>query len=594
MYNKKQIKQKAITLAVTSVLGTSYMLKTDSAQAMKALKAIGHSIKKAVTQEDKKRMQQQQQLENEIATLMRNKLCGFGLTKEQEDKLVSNLEIVKISNGNVKAKYNNKIEIVNPVSSLIIHYDKEGKFVSLLKWINLHIPEAFNVDNITTTLFRAIEEGDTSYTKDAKWGNKKKQRATAMCKHLLVYNPDLSKKCECKIKRKPYTFTALEYAQAVGLPEVVEMILDKSGDKQYLLYNAICSGNPEKVKKAISEGANVSELVYGTDLENYNPVSLALIKKDISMADFLIQNGSKVPKLDVALINRSAEMFDYLIQKGAKLSENSSPIELIFKSFGNQKWSFWTDQNNIKFLEKMIQDERINITWKEDYNEFFNRTLMYTSKVIRDFYFEHCEEVPDSALVDVCSSDDIPESQKIEIVEFLLNKGCNSIDGSGLCSRPIRYACEHHQFDLAKLLIKHGAKLGILSEDSYSVLSYTISDSLVTYRGLDLRPDKAWVEFIKFLVNDCKVSANGPHFHGQGLIFAFLKYIVHEGDKLTETEINNMLEVANFLIQKGMNVNAVNNRGETLLEEINRYRYTTVGMALIDLFVQNGAKRYLD
>lgn len=592
MYSKNKIKRKAIVLTTCSILGVNLMVNKDSAQAMKKLKAIGNSIKKAVTQEDKKRMQQQQQLENEIARLMHNKLHRNNLTKEQETKLVSNIEIVKISNGNVKSKYNNeKIKIVNPVSILITHYNKEDKFVSLLEWINLHIPEAFNIDNITTALFEAIKEGDASYTKDKKL---KKQKAIAMCKHLLVYNPDLTQKRKCRIKIESYTFTALEYAQAVGLPEVVEMILDKSGDKQYLLYNAICSGNLEEVKKAISEGANINELVHGTDLENYNPVYLALIKKDIAMADFLIQNGSKVPKLDVALINRSAEMFDYLIQKGAKLSENASPIELIFKDFGNQKWSFWKDQNNIKFLEKMIQDERINITWKEDYNEFFNRTLMYTSKVIRDFYFEHCEEVPDSALVDVCSSDDIPESQKIEIVEFLLNKGCNSIDGSGLCSRPIRYACEHHQFDLAKLLIKHGAKLGILSEDSYSVLSYTISDSLVTCRGLDLRPDKAWVEFIKFLVNDCKVSANGPHFHGQGLIFAFLKYIVHEGDKLTETEINNMLEVANFLIQKGMNVNAVNNRGETLLEEINRYRYTTVGMVLIDLFVQNGAKRYLD
>ena len=385
----------------------------------------------------------------------------------------------------------------------------------------------------------------------------------------------------------------MEYAQAVGLPEVVEMILDKSGDKQYLLYNAICSGNPEEVKKAISEGANVSELVYGTDLENYNPVSLALIKKDISMADFLIQNGSKVPKLDIALVNRSAEMFDYLIQKGAKLSENSSPIELIFKSFGNQKWSFWTDQNNIKFLEKMIQDERMNITWKEDYNEFFNRTLMYTSKVIRDFYFEHCEEVPDSALVGVCSDFDMKESQKIEIVELLLNKGCN-VDGTDQCNRPIYDACEYHQFNLAKVLIKRGAKLGITSERRISVLSNTISCGLWTRSGhICGRPDKAWVEFIKFLVNDCKVSTSGPHFYGKGLVFAFLKYIVHDGDELTETETNNMLEVANFLIQKGMNVNAINDEGETLLEECNKYRHV-VGMALVDLFVQNGAKRYLD
>ena len=161
----------------------------------------------------------------------------------------------------------------------------------MLEWINLHIPEAFNVDNITTALFEAIKEGDASYTKDKKLKKQKKQKAIAMCKHLLVYNPDLTQKRKCEIKIEPHTFTALEYAQAVGLPEVVEMILDKSGDKQYLLYNAICSENPEEVKKAISEGANINESVYGTDLENYNPVNLALMKKNIAMANFLIQNG---------------------------------------------------------------------------------------------------------------------------------------------------------------------------------------------------------------------------------------------------------------------------------------------------------------
>ena len=74
MHNKKQIKQKALALAVTSVMSASFMINNDSAQAMKKLKVIGNSIKKAVTQEDKKQMQQQKQLENEIAKLMYNRL----------------------------------------------------------------------------------------------------------------------------------------------------------------------------------------------------------------------------------------------------------------------------------------------------------------------------------------------------------------------------------------------------------------------------------------------------------------------------------------------------------------------------------------
>lgn len=589
MYSKNKIKRKAIVLTTCSILGVNLMVNKDSAQAMKKLKAIGNSIKKAVTQEDKKRMRQQQQLEEEIATLMCNKLCGLGLTKEQEDKLVSNIEIVKISNGNVNAKYE-KIKIVNPVSSLIIHYDKEDKFVSLLEWINLHIPEAFNVDNITTALFRAIEEGDTSYTKDAKWGNKKKQKATAMCKHLLVYNPDLSKKCECKIKRKPYTFTALEYAQKVGLPEVVEMILNKSGDKQYLLYNAICSGNQEEVKKAISEGANINELVHGADFENYNPVTLALMKKNIAMADFLIQNGAKPESiLDIALVIRDAEVFDYLIQKGAKLSENASPIELIFKDFGNQKWSFWKDQNNIKFIEKMIQDERIDITWKEDYNKFFDDNQVYTNKIIRDFYLAHFEEISSTTLRAICSDTKISEPQKIELAKIFFDKYCD-VSGD---SEPLVLACFSRNYNLAKFLIEHGSPVRITKTyQTYSPLAAVIHNffDIPNVGEID-------VNFVKYLVNDCNASLDGAQFNGKDLCFVFQNYFFENANP---NLANAVQDIATFLIKNGLNVNSIDRGGNTFLESCieerreRRQEFTTLGNTLFNLFTKAGAKRYLD
>ena len=42
MHNKKQIKQKALALAVISVMSASFMINNDSAQAMKKLKVIGN------------------------------------------------------------------------------------------------------------------------------------------------------------------------------------------------------------------------------------------------------------------------------------------------------------------------------------------------------------------------------------------------------------------------------------------------------------------------------------------------------------------------------------------------------------------------
>lgn len=205
MHNKKQIKQKALALTVTSVMSASFMINNDSAQAMKKLKAIGNSIKKAVTQEDKKQMQQQKQLENEIAKLMYNRLNHHRLTKEQETKLVSNLDIVKTPNGNVRVIHSsNEIRIVDPFKEiadfLYWNENKESQFVSALEWINLHIPEAFNVDNITMALFEAIEKRDTSYTKDAKL-KKQKNNKQQLCVNTYWYIiPILLKNVNAKSK----------------------------------------------------------------------------------------------------------------------------------------------------------------------------------------------------------------------------------------------------------------------------------------------------------------------------------------------------------------------------------------------------------
>lgn len=410
MYNKNQIRQKALTLAVTSVMGTSFVFNNGSVQAMKKLKAIGHSIKKAVTQEDKKQKQRQQQLENEIATLMNDKLCNL-LPQEKEATLVSNLKIIKISGEKVKILDDSEIKIVNPLveaTENCILMGCSNNYSDTLKWIYTHLPQAFTDNSVIKSLFKIIEEGDTN----DEYKEESKQIATNMCKALLEYEFDLNKKHTYRINGKTQTLTVLEYAQKADLTEIVKIILNKSGDKQYLLYKAICSGKQEEVEKAISYGANVNELVHGTNSENYNPVTLALMKKNISMADFLIQNGAKPEStLDIALVIRDENVFNYLIQKGAKLSPNASPIELIFKRFDKKNNKFWENQNNIKFLEKMVQDERIDVIWKEDYHNFFSDHVeVYTNKIIRDFYLAHCEEISSKTLDNICYCSKMPES----------------------------------------------------------------------------------------------------------------------------------------------------------------------------------------
>lgn len=592
MYSKNKIKRKAIVLTTCSVLGVNLMVNKDSAQAMKKLKAIGNSIKKAVTQEDKKRMQreeqQKQKLEKEIAELMNDKLCGL-LSLQKEATLVSNLKIIKVSGEKVKILDDSEIKIVNPLieaTENCIFMGCSDGYSDTLKWIYTHLPQAFTDNSVIKSLFKIIEEGDTN----DKYKEESKQKATDMCRALLEYEFDLNKKYTYRINGKTQTLTALEYAQKADLTEVVKMILNKSGDKQYLLYKAICSGNQEEVEKAISYGANVNELVHGTNSENYNPVTLALMKKNITMADFLIQNGAKSEyTLDIALIIRDEKVFDYLIQKGAKLSPNASPIELIFKNFGNQKWSFWKDQNSIQFLEKMIQDERINISWKADYHKFFNDNQVYTSKIIRDFYLAHCEEISSKTLRDICGDGKISEPQKIELAKIFFDKYCDISDDS----EPLSEACYYQNYDLAKFLIERGSPVRITNPYiTYSPLVAVIMR--LPHRDIVGEKD---VNFVKYLVNDCKASLDGAQFHGQDLCFAFQNcFFENATPKLAYT----IQDIATFLIKNGLNINAIDRNGNTFLSSCiekkreHRQEFTALGNTLFNLFTKAGAKRYLD
>ena len=308
----------------------------------------------------------------------------------------------------------------------------------------------------------------------------------------------------------------------------------------------------------------------------------------------------------MALITRNGGVFDYLIQKGARLSPNASPIELIFKDFGNQKWSFWKDQNNITFLEKMIQDERINIIWKEDYHKFFSdRVEVYTSKIIRDFYLAHCEEIPDKALASVCGSDNLSTSQKIEISKFLLNKGCDVNCYAGVT--PVWYACSNREYELARLLINKGASLKMIKRMDSTPLAKMISlMNCGKAYGMNDNVGDTDINFVKYLVNDCKVSLDGTQYLGLGLIYSFKDYFF---EKVRPNVANVILEIAAFLIEKGMNVNAIDRAGNTFLSSCINTRneknedkdsdeseeeFSDLGRALFDLFVKAGAKRYLD
>ena len=561
-------KQKAIVLLVCSALGNNFIFN-NHAMAMKSLKKIFSSVPS----------------EEKIMKLAYAKLGKLttDLSKSDEEKLAAHVNSIVLPGGYIRVM-NDKGEIlkVNPLTFHVNRYKtikfNNDKFMSIVNWVRDHIPEAFNPsatpeNKITTPrspLISAIQIFAESNPKVA----------SAIC-NALIPHTDLSKKYSVELESRPngskvnMDMNSLDLVQCEQYKAIASTVPAFSSNHQVSFSHAVLSGNIDGVTKALSAGVDVNSKIYVKPYGNITP-------------------------LDFALTARNGALFDCLIRHGAKVSPNLSVLKLVFARDSKEIDKFWATRSNISFLEKVLTCDKLSVTWNAKYTDFFKAGEVWESNIIREFVTKRAG-ITEFALNDIVRNNRLTEDKKIEAVNFIFQ---NQTPTSKHLNFNLDIAISHCNWKLAKLLIEKGASVELADIGMFSssplgeaVISPSIEIMEDNVRGNALITEE-WVQFIKFLVNDCKASISNAMSSGDGLCYAFKRFFFV--DIRTPQKQDLVLDVAKFLIEKGMNLNAVDSRGKTLLggwvaeQQIEEERLlSTMGIKLYDLFVQNGAKKYI-
>lgn len=454
--------------------------------------------------------------------------------------------------------------------------------MSIVNWVKVHIPDAFNPsatpeNKITTPrspLISAIQI----------FAESNPTVASAIC-NALIPHTDLSKKYSVELESRSngskvnMDMNSLDLVQCEQYKAIASTVPAFSSNHQVSFSHAVLSGNIDGVTKALSAGVDVNSKIYVKPYGNITP-------------------------LDFALTARNGALFDCLIRHGAKVSPNLSVLKLVFARDSKDISNFWRNRSNISFLEKVLTCDKLSVTWNGKYTNFFNTggTIIWggeiwASKTIREFLTKN-NAIGDRAIYCVAWNGKLSENEKMEATNFIFQ---NQTPTPINLNKALGAAIDDCNWKLAKLLIKKGASVEFYEGCCHSPLARTVdapSKEILRDKdhGYELITEE-WVQFIKFLVNDCKASITNANFSREGLCYAFERFFFTSVPYQKE---NLVLDVAKFLIGKGMNLNAVDRNGKTILggwvaeQQIEEECVlSNIGIKLYDLFVQNGAKKYI-
>lgn len=126
--------------------------------------------------------------------------------------------------------------------------------------------------------------------------------------------------------------------------------------------------------------------------------------------------------------------------------------------------------------------------------------------------------------------------------------------------------CEFRYFELARYLIENG--FAKVNDNVYYPYRDTCLHGAIsggTHSKCCEDVDR-WVEFIEYLVNDCKADLNGKHYGDRPLVFSFLPWqrrlrIRDTDQTLIEHKTKALIKVFNFLLSKGMSVKSIDGCG---------------------------------
>jgi len=374
--------------------------------------------------------------------------------------------------------------------------------------------------------------------------------------------------------------------------EIIE-ILKKAKAKGKLeaeLWNAVKESDLDKAKELLEQGVNPNTVQPGNDM-NFNILMLAAHENDLEMIKMLVEHGADVNSRDsyeqsvLMYCLHSPEIVDYLIKKGADVdTRDRYGYTALMQAVTEHKPEYKT---SVKLLVEAGADVNaenkrgeviLELTYDKEIMEFLRQNgakelspEQEKRKACRDFNdavfyrdLDRMKELIDKVDVNKAYSEYSLENPisvaseygKMEIVMFLLDNGA---EVTGLAfDNAARTARDKEGVKVFKLLMKHGGG-ELIKNHGASVLD------TAAYNGN--------MEIAKILIFE-GVDPNEKDEVGN---VPLISAISGGAD----------IEMVKFLVNNGADVNAVDGKGESALENA----YIWGDSELVKYLLNNGAKK---
>ena len=259
-------------------------------------------------------------------------------------------------------------------------------------------------------------------------------------------------------------------------------------------------------------------LLLGADMNSFNDKGMTAVNsvRDVETLKFLIEKGANIEEVDA----RRIDLFYHLIwrqkdPKNTKLMKYMIDNKLVDvhrkNDVGETIAYFAVRQNNLDAL-KLIVEEGINV----------NETNLYGRTLLHKCVEEHLWE------------------SRIEMVKYLVEKGADVNIKNNKGNTPLMDAvCFSGKDDLMERLIEYGADVNVVNNEGVDLFRHLLDEN------------KADLTNVKLIFDNGFKYINSK-YNGD----TFLTYVISRfGNK----------DIANYLIDKGCDVNEKNDKGQTPL-----------------------------